>query len=104
MFCRKCGQEILDEAAICIHCGCSTQANTIENGDAPSTGMAVLGFFIPLAGFIIWIMHLDTKPLLAKSAGKGALAGIITCGILTALLVIFYFVFIFALIGGMMYY
>ncbi len=80
MFCKKCGKEVLDEAVICIHCGCSTQdtLNPIVNAtDAPSTGMAVLGFFIPIAGFIIWLINKDTKPSMAKSAGKGALIGFI---------------------------
>ena len=70
----------MDEAVICVHCGCSTQeTNTVvaNNNDAPSAGMAVLGFLIPLAGLIIWLINKDTKPLMAKSAGKGALAGAI---------------------------
>ena len=37
--------------------------------------MSVLGFFVPLAGLIIWLMNKDTKPLMAKSAGKGAIIG-----------------------------
>lgn len=27
MFCQKCGKEINDDAAVCIHCGCSTGNN-----------------------------------------------------------------------------
>lgn len=80
MFCKKCGHEIMDDAVICVHCGCSTQASNpvVRNAyDAPSTGMAVLGFFIPLAGLILWLINKDTKPLMAKSAGKGALIGFI---------------------------
>ncbi len=76
MFCKHCGKEILDDAVVCIHCGCATKANKDIN-DAPSTGMAVLGFFIPLAGLIVWLINRETKPLMAKSAGKGALIGII---------------------------
>ena len=47
MFCTKCGKEILDDAIICVHCGCGTQANSasaVAANDAPSAGMAVLGF------------------------------------------------------------
>ena len=25
-FCQHCGKELHDEAAICVHCGCSVQA------------------------------------------------------------------------------
>ena len=77
-FCTHCGKEIMDAAVICPNCGCSTQANnTAVTGtpDAPNTGMAVLGFFIPLAGLIIYLVNKDTKPQLAHSAGKGALIG-----------------------------
>lgn len=101
MFCKKCGKEILDDAIICVHCGCSTQdtAKPATN-DAPSTGMAVLGFFIPLAGLIIWLINKDSKPRMAKSAGKGALVGIIVSIILS----IIYGAVVGSMIGSMAYY
>ena len=82
----------MDEAVICVHCGCSTQdkAAVAESNDAPNTGMAVLGFFIPIAGLIIWLVNRDTKPLMAKSAGKGALIGFsisLICSILYGVVV-----------------
>ena len=101
-FCQKCGKEIMDDAIICINCGCSTGANTsqITNpNDAPSTGMAILGFFIPLAGLILWLINKDTKPLMAKSAGKGALIGFIT-GIVFSVI---YGIIVGATLGSMMY-
>lgn len=78
-YCQKCGKELVDEAVVCVHCGCSVQPNAVVNGtpDAPSIGMAILGFFIPLAGLIIYLVNKDNKPLMAKSAGKGALIGVI---------------------------
>ena len=45
--------------------------------DAPNTGFAVLGFFFPLIGLILFLMWKDQTPLKAKSAGKGALIGVI---------------------------
>lgn len=34
MFCQKCGKEINDDAAVCIHCGCSTGGvNASKNGN-----------------------------------------------------------------------
>ena len=80
MFCSKCGKEVNDEAVICVHCGCAIEnkkapaANAHAN-DAPNTGFAVLGFFIPLVGLILYLLNKDTAPLKAKSAGKGALIG-----------------------------
>ena len=102
MFCKNCGKEILNEAVICVHCGCSTQEKTVmaNSNDAPSTGMAVLGFFIPLAGLIVWLINKDTKPLMAKSAGKGALIGFI----ISIVFSIIYGAVVGSMIGGMMYY
>ena len=103
MFCKKCGKEILDDAVICVHCGCSTQNNNLvvaNTNDAPSTGRAVLGFFIPLAGLIVWLINKDTKPLMAKSAGKGALIGFI----ISIVFSIIYGAVVGSMIGGMMYY
>ena len=63
---------------ICPGCGCSTtdfQQKTETEVDAPSTGFAVLGFFIPLVGLILYLVNKEKSPKKAKSAGKGALIG-----------------------------
>lgn len=102
MFCKKCGKEIMDDAVICVHCGCSTQEKkeiTTSENDAPSTGMAVLGFLIPLVGLIVWLINKETKPLMAKSAGKGALIGFIVSIVFS----IIYGAVVGSMIGGMMY-
>ena len=31
MYCRTCGKEVLDEAVVCIHCGCMLNTNTNTN-------------------------------------------------------------------------
>ena len=77
-YCSKCGKELLDEAVVCVHCGCPVTASksiaSVTN-DAPDTAMLVLGFLIPIVGFILYLVNKETLPLKAKSAGKGALAG-----------------------------
>ncbi len=82
MFCRKCGKEIMDDAVICVHCGCSTENNgnkVLPNADdQPSTGLAVLGFFCPIVGLILYLVNKDSSPKKACSAGKGALIGLIS--------------------------
>ena len=78
MFCSKCGKEVNDEAVVCVHCGCAIEnkkPSPANSNDAPKTGFAVLGFFIPLVGLILYLVNKDTAPLKAKSAGKGALIG-----------------------------
>ena len=103
MFCSKCGKEVNDDAVVCVHCGCAIEnkkPSLANSNDAPNTGFAVLGFFIPLAGLIVWLINKDTKPLMAKSAGKGALAGFVTSIVLS----IVYGAVVGSVVGGMMYY
>lgn len=45
--------------------------------DSGSIGWGVLGAFIPLVGFILFLVWNSSKPKSAKSAGIGALIGII---------------------------
>lgn len=80
-YCSKCGNQINDDAVVCLNCGCAVEnAQSLPNNaevDAPNTGMAVLGFFIPIVGLILYLIWKDKTPLKAKSAGKGALIGFI---------------------------
>lgn len=78
-FCSQCGTQVMDEAVICIHCGCAIATNGvgIRADDAPSAGFAILGFFIPVVGLILYLTNKDTSPRKADSAGKGALIGFI---------------------------
>lgn len=99
-FCSKCGKEINEEAVICVHCGCSIAQNKVAENDAPNMGFAILGFFIPLVGLILYLMWKDQTPLKAKSAGKGALFGF-CCSMLVSIL---YGCAVGSLIGGALYY
>lgn len=98
-FCSHCGNEVLDEAIVCPKCGCRVDyANAAMSyrqvpspDDAPNAGYAVLGFFIPLVGLILYLIWEKDYPQRAKSAGKGALifvlffAGCFFLGFLLAL-------------------
>ncbi len=78
-FCSNCGKEINENASICLNCGYYLkQPALISEDDAPSSGFAILGFFFPLVGLILYLVWNSTFPLKAKSAGKGALIGVIT--------------------------
>ncbi|MCH5148640.1 MAG: zinc ribbon domain-containing protein [Clostridiales bacterium] len=78
MFCKNCGAEIDDRAVVCPKCGVA-QGKTAQAAadDAPNVGFAVLCFFIPVVGLILYLMWHETYPLKAKSCGKGALIGVI---------------------------
>ncbi len=54
--------------------------------DSGSFGWAVLGFFFPLAGLLLWILWRDGRPMSARRAGKGAIVGAIVGLVLFVLL------------------
>ncbi len=93
MFCYSCGQEIDKNAQFCTHCGAPAagNVNAVSNKkDGPSFGFAILGFFLPVVGLIIYLVMNDDRPQKAKSAGKGALVGVITSvvsGIITGIII-----------------
>ena len=77
-YCCYCGKEVEDEAVVCVHCGRSiTHNKPVKEDDKPSALWRVLGFLIPLLGLIMYLAWKDDQPLRAKSAGKGALVGLI---------------------------
>lgn len=102
MFCKKCGKEICDEAVVCPHCGCATgnpfplssNLNGNAEKDASNLGLAILSFFIPVVGLILYLVWRQDYPLKAKSAGKGALISVIVDAALSVLLTLL-FTFIF---------
>ena len=91
MYCRSCGKNIDDSATYCINCG--TRFDNKKVDDQSSFGFAILGFFIPIVGLILFLIYEGKKPKRAKSAGKGALIGFITKIVLSIILVILYVVF-----------
>lgn len=48
-----------------------------KNKEQGNSGWAVLGFFFPLVGFILWLVWNNTNPGDARMAGKGALWGVV---------------------------
>lgn len=93
MYCKNCGKIIDDSATYCINCGTKFDNNINETDDRSSFGVAILGFFIPIVGLILFLIYEGKKPKRAKSAGKGALIGFITKVVLSIILVILYAVF-----------
>ena len=99
MYCNKCGELINDEAVICPKCGCST-GKAVKSEDASSWGYALLGFLVPIAGLIMYLMWKTEYPLRAKSAGKGALISVI----ISVVVWLIYAIFLGSLLGSMTYY
>lgn len=75
-FCHNCGNELHDEAVICPKCGVE-QRKAVAANDTGSFGWGLLGFCVPLAGLILFLVWKDTQPRNAKKAGVGALVSVI---------------------------
>ena len=74
MFCKNCGQEINDKAAICIHCGCTTGNNSVEESLAGESkkGLGILmGIFLGLIGLVIGICLYPANSVERKTFIKG---------------------------------
>ena len=89
--CPYCNAENIDEAVVCQNCGASLEnvgpsvstqtTNNTANNYAPAEegaiGWGFLGFFIPIAGLILFIVWRNDKPKSSKAAGIGALISFI---------------------------
>ena len=69
MFCSHCGQEILDQAAVCIHCGIATGRGTVAVNGKSLAAFILLGVFLGVFGI---------HNFYAGYAGKGVAQILIT--------------------------
>ncbi len=59
MFCPKCGQEINDDAQVCVHCGRSVGNEASDpKYSQPKTGIGVIaGLFLGLLGLLFLLAY-----------------------------------------------
>ena len=93
-FCKNCGQEIDENAAVCLNCG-SAQQQVPQETDNGGFGWGLLGCCVPIVGLILFLVWKDTKPKTAKAAGIGALVSVIA----SVIIYVIYFVIIVGVIG-----
>ena len=72
----------------------ATQSQQTD-AEGSTVGWGILGFFIPIVGFILWLIWKDEHPARAKSAGIGCLVSICS-GVVG---VILYVVLVFVILG-----
>ena len=75
-YCPHCGAPLAQGARSCAVCGC-------DRGDEASWGYFFLGFFVPVAGLILYLVWKQSSPQKALSAGKGALTAVVLSVIAT---------------------
>lgn len=80
-YCRYCGSKMGDGAKFCPACGAeviaSAQKPVERYDDSPSPGFALLSFFFPLVGLILFVVWMNDYPRKSKSCGIGALVGFV---------------------------
>lgn len=83
MYCSKCGTKLPENSVFCSECGTSTsETSNVQNTDVKKEsndvfGWGVLGFFIPIAGLILYLTWKNDRPKASKAAGIGALVCLI---------------------------
>ena len=88
MYCRNCGKMVKDNAVFCYNCG--NRLIDIQTAvpmddefqiqektnDQPSFWFALLAFFFPIGGLILWLIYEDKKPKRARSLKRGMIIGL----------------------------
>lgn len=74
-YCSHCGQEIMDEAVICPHCGCAVAAPAAGK-DEPNKGLNIISFLLPIVGAVMYLIYHEKEPKKAAAIGKWALYGL----------------------------
>ena len=79
-YCSKCGQQLVDEAVVCINCGAmidepkpAEQAQPAKPADEVSVGLCILSALIPLFGIIYWVAMNKQTPKRARACGITAI-------------------------------
>ena len=106
-YCIHCGEQIKDDAIFCSVCGkkqiaCEPEEAPNQNvpmktaspvDDNNSFLWGLLGFFVPVAGLILYLIWKEERPKAAKAAGIGALisvaAGVVLLIVYIIILVVF---------------
>ena len=84
-YCRACGKPISDVAVICPSCGAQQGTGVAQKTDNGGFLWGLLGFFVPIAGLILYLLWKDERPRTAKAAGIGALVSTIVSVVVSIL-------------------
>ena len=95
MYCYQCGKQVGEDVKFCPYCGAQLNSHDQNNGngynpinqnyqgsyqkpdDESSFGYALLSFFIPVVGLVLYLVWSKEYPLRAKSCIKGFIANIV---------------------------
>ena len=98
MNCPKCYYQNPEDATFCGKCGLEfNKATNYEftarkplldkiKADPISIIYILLGFFVPILGWILWFVWKDSSPRLARATGIAALVGVVVFIILISII------------------
>lgn len=92
MYCSKCGAKLPEGSEFCSECGNSlkeTTKNEVKESSGSSFAWGILGFFVPIAGLILYLVWKQERPSDAKAAGLGALICLIAYIVFIILMFLF---------------
>lgn len=96
MFCKNCGQEIDDNADVCVHCGVATgKKGSVSTLDNPSHIAGVASCCFPIVGLILYFMWKDEKPQSASLVCKWMIGGVV------AYVVFYILMFVVGILGSL---
>ena len=67
MYCPKCGNEVNDDAEVCVHCGCSLTKTKPEYKESKTGLGVVMALFLGIIGLIIGIMLYPSGTIARKT-------------------------------------
>ena len=73
MYCKNCGAQVDDKAVVCLRCGFQLAPIKKKPADDGSLIWTVVGFFVPVAALVLYLIWKDDKPKCAKRAALGGL-------------------------------
>ena len=86
MFCKYCGTKLKDDNADCPKCGKNNR--TEFNDDASDFKFALLGFLVPIAGLVLYLVWKKDFPERSSSCIKGTAAGTLMYVFLPVILIL----------------
>ena len=94
-YCSNCGNELNDEAIICVKCGQSCSKQTLTESTTEACLLFVFSIFLPVVGFVVGlVLHSNNQRSLSKKCFSGAIIGTIIYGIIILVICILPFIYL----------
>lgn len=89
MYCKNCGKEISIDAKICPKCGYNLKGRVSTVDSFTNFVICAVSFFIPIVGFILWVVLRNENNNKAKNALIASCIGLFMSFLLTLLVIVF---------------